>query len=264
MWKVAARLRLGKGPFDTDEPHQCSGCQSKIARSELVNHIMTCKHVEGLTKVHRHNRVMNTFRRTLNSHMITTSMAVCGYNDAMDKQGKEVRTSKVPDFVIHCQGQPICTDVTIGMPTALSHVERASVSDMATAIVLEKNKKTKHASAATSNGHKFAPLALEVFGRWGPSATLLAGTMSAMYGKQVGWELRERVSLELQKANAEMIIAYMSCRPRGGETSKTFVMAKLAKWQVNMALGHNKAFNPKSRYDDDNEDEVNDAARGGD
>ena len=233
-WRIAMRMRLGLPPADFEDAMQCPGCQGQITSKELVTHALSCNKVAGVTKVHRHNRVMNSIVRTLNAHSIGTFPVPVGYND----KHKGQRTAERPDFVIVSHNDLICTDVTIGMPTAKAYKKHAAKTDQWTANYLERLKCLKHGGAAESHRHKFIPFAMEAFGRLGEKTTNLIRMLGERHGPAVAWELREAIAIEQQRANVDMLVMFMTTRPRGSETSHTACGPRPKSWQYRTALNH--------------------------
>ena len=126
------------------------------------------------------------------------------------------------------------------MPTAPTYVEGAAARDRFTAQVLEQHKINKHGAAAISHGHKFIPFAMEAFGRLGEKASGLIQMLGERHGPMLAWDLRKEVAMANQQANVEMLVSFLSTRPRGSETDHIALGRRPLEWQYRVALNHKR------------------------
>ena len=122
-------------------PDSACFCSETNQRDGLfLEHVLTCSHLRGFTRTHRHNLVLVALDHNIRRFGLLTSLepTFYAYPDG---------SAKRPDLTVFTS-PPIATDLCI-------------TTDPAAALAA---KSEKHSAAVFAQGHAFIPIALSVFG----------------------------------------------------------------------------------------------------
>ena len=198
---TAAFVRLGVSLPQLSKVHKCvPQCGQEV--DDKGYHLLTCKFGGG--PIRRHDHFLDCYYDMLRSIDFRCRKELTA----------QFRGKQRPDIAVYNyqDGKKLLLDVTITHPWAKMNLSGSSEKAGFATSVKEKEKNRKYLATATSLGHLFRPIAIEVYGRWGGTAEetlkeasqLAPSILGIPYGQfKTEWSIR--LATCLQKENAEII-----------------------------------------------------------
>jgi hypothetical protein len=200
---------------------RCDGCRKQTVDPQGTHHL-TCtsggnelwiRHQQTLQAIHVATKTTQKISQITDLHGILP--------DKTRRDGKKAEL--IPDQLVmqfSPTGRDLLTDVTVVLPIAHTYIKKA-VEPLGAAKEREQEKNVKdgYLAAAQTVGKDFLPLALEVYGAWGPGLqTFFAQLKQIMKNKlpqdsQHTWTSSswasyhsQQIAIALQKGNAASIL----------------------------------------------------------
>jgi len=193
--RVSVALRLGG---EVCRPHACR-CGAQVDR--LGHHGLCCKYSAG--RQSRHSAINGVVRRALVSASVPA---------ILEPPGLERENGKRPDGMTQVpwmQGKALVWDVTCVDTLCKSNIVGSLSAAGYASGEAEKKKCWKYRHL--EGRFLFAPLAFETFGPWGPMTRDLIFTIGNKITERTGEKrasefLRQRISIDVQRGNAECVL----------------------------------------------------------
>ena len=203
---LAAGLRLGL-PIAEESPCPCGA-----TADPLGHHRLSCR-VLASGRLSRHNAINDLLSRALKQ---------AGAANAKEPRNLSANDSLRPDGLTHgpwSRGLRMIWDVTVRDAFAQSY---ASIAQTARAVVARGEQDKMRKYQCLSDEYVLIPFVIDTTGVWGNRALELVkeigSRIAAREGdKRAGWFVRQRISIEVQRGNARMIMASPS---EGGALSE--------------------------------------------
>ena len=179
-------------------PHQCI-CGTEV--TPLGLHGLSCKKSSG--HFPRHHQCNDLIKRGLSS---------AGFPAVLEPSGICRTDAKRPDgmtLIQYKRGRCLVWDFTCRDTLAPSHLAKSLAGAGTLAVEAEKEKSQKYANLEES--HIFAPVCVETFGPWGPSALGLIKEIGSKIAESTGEPrstsfLMQSIGMAVQRGNAISVL----------------------------------------------------------
>ena len=203
-FQTAIKWWLG---IDLFSGEKCPCCLT-LSLDPLGHHALTCRYNGDV--VSRHNRVRDSFFESCRQAGIGGQMEV-GSGLGHDARRTRPADVLVPNWVL---GKPAAFDITVTSPLTPITLHEASVTSGSTAQVAENRKHASNDTKCSELGWVCVPLAVEVYGCWGPEAQTNLSRLPARLAirlncckSQATSALYGRLNLVLVRANARALLS---------------------------------------------------------
>ena len=193
--------------IDLFSGEKCPCCLT-LSLDPLGHHALTCRYNGDV--VSRHNRVRDSFFESCRQAGIGGQMEV-GSGLGHDARRTRPADVLVPHWVL---GKPAAFDITVTSPLTPITLHEASVTSGSTAQVAENRKHASNDTKCSELGWVCVPLAVEVYGCWGPEAQTNLSRLAARLAirlncckSQATSALYGRLNLVLVIVNARALLS---------------------------------------------------------
>ncbi len=164
----------------------------------MAAHFLSCKKVQGYTKIHRHDELARAFARVLGRHDISCCKVAAGYS---------AQDGRRPDLLVFLPTGTYCLDFAVVSSMAPSYVSHCVRRPEYALQVRESAKNNFHGPSAVANGHWFIPMVWDAMGSHGQAVAFFLGTMefSVNNGKQLVADLHRACGAAIQIGNARLL-----------------------------------------------------------
>ena len=191
-------------------PSDCHTCHKVDACANDPFHALSCQGQTGKEITLRHNCVVNDLYRGIQN---------CGGSGLKEPQNLSHKGDATrPDLQVVIGGEQVLIDVTIRNPTCPSYYDvkgGSAEEQLYSTKVAENQKCKKYSDMAKSQGAKFVPFAVEMYGGMGKSAKQLIKLINKSARDQMlMWpyqqliqNLKGDIAISIQRGNAIAILA---------------------------------------------------------
>ena len=164
----------------------------------MAAHFLSCKKVQGYTKIHRHDELARAFARVLGRHDISSCKVSAGY---------ALQDGRRPDLLVFLPSAIYCLDFAVVTSMAPSYVSHCVRRPEYALQVREHAKNKFHGPSAVANGHWFVPMVWDAMGSHGQAVAFFLGVLeyAVANGKQVVADLHRACSAAIQIGNARLL-----------------------------------------------------------
>jgi hypothetical protein len=207
-YRTCLRLWLGAKQFNHSAKLKvCPACNKSILDDWGIHAVMCAKYGDRISK---HDHVRDIFLHYLRMGALSSRKVI--------REAKGLITNKKDKpadiFVTNWSGgRKMALDVTIVNPQRNDLVDASAAEAGVGAAEGERVKMTKCAEKCKKHGFEFIPLAFETFGGYGKMAIPVVKTIISQAADRTGMtrsavaiQMRQRISLAIMRANANMIL----------------------------------------------------------